>query len=202
MVVSVKFRPERLNRIDGVEREKERVILEERRRKEEEERLVLLDGLNGVFQCRGRFKLFVGRSPRSELEVRLLEEQMGVTTVLTADVDVALLIDSNLCIRQIRACSDAQDLDRERKALKEMLLDEECVLVCARDVRVMRDLYWAQRLVDERRTSRQVKIMGFLCICYFHFDDTGGDRMENVVCCRAADGRCQIHGSCSFQAVC
>ncbi len=160
MVVSVKSSPERLNRIDGVEREKERVILEERRRKEEEERLVLLDGLYGVFQCRGRFKLFVGRSPRSELEVRLLEEQMGVTTVLTADVDVALLIDSNLCIRQIRECSDAQDLDRERKALKEMLLDEECVFVCARDVRVMRDLYWAQRLVDERRTSRQVKIRG------------------------------------------
>ena len=40
---------------------------------------------------------------------------------------------------------------------------DETVLLCARDVRQVRDLYWASRLVDERRSSKQVETEWRMC---------------------------------------
>jgi hypothetical protein len=42
-------------------------------------------------------------------------------------------------------------------------LKEEVVLLCAQDVRRVRDLYWAQRLVDEQRTTKQVETEWKMC---------------------------------------
>ncbi len=45
----------------------------------------------------------------------------------------------------------------------QVLNEGEVVLLCARDVRAVRDLFWAQRLVDERRTVRQVETEWKMC---------------------------------------
>lgn len=115
VMLAVKQNPERLNAIDAVEKEKDRIRQEERRRKEEEERL--LPGLDwGVFRCRGAsFKLLIGRSPRSPKEVEDVEKVLGVSMIVTADTDVELLLDSDCGIHQVRSCDTIADLDRERK---------------------------------------------------------------------------------------
>ena len=142
--------------MDAVEREKERVKAEELRLKREEEQLVATP-LGWVFRCRGTWALFVGRSPRDERETQELE-QLGVTCCATLDAKHDTLLDSDLGVVPLRHGLQMAQIDASRRLLRDVLTrDGEAVLLCAHEVRLMRDLYHAFRMVDSRRAKRQVE---------------------------------------------
>ncbi len=142
--------------MDAIESEKERIRAEEQRLKREEEQL-LETPLRWMFRCRGEWALFVGRSPRSGAETAELE-RLGVTCCATMDARHDVLLDSDLGVVPLRQDLAIAGIDASRRLLREVLAKEgEAVLLCADEVRLVRDLYHALRLVDCRRNKRQVE---------------------------------------------
>jgi hypothetical protein len=110
-----------------------------------------------LFRCRGDMPLFVGRSPRTEAEAAALE-RVGVTCCATMDARHDVLLGSDLGVVPLKHSLVIAEIDVSRRLLRDVLgRDGEAVLLCADEVRLVRDLYHSFRLVDSRRIKRQVE---------------------------------------------
>lgn len=157
IVVNAKAHVERLAQLDAIEVEKARVLAEQQRLKREEEQL-LTTPLPWVFRCRGAHGLFVGRAPKTAAEAAAVEK-LGVTCCVTPDAGSDALLDSDLGLVRLKLGVAVPVIEEGRVLLGSVLMrDKEVVLLCAAEVRHVRDVYHAFRLVVSRRTKRQVEV--------------------------------------------